>query len=334
MYRDRKQLYEELGKRRESHVIAYVTGDRPGLETQIHPEVYDLFVRHLDTIGVTRKLSLFLYTRGGVTLAAWTLVNLIRQFCDEFEVIVPSKAHSAGTLICLGADTIVMTKQATLGPIDPSINTPLNPQVPGGPPQAKIPVSVEAINGFIDLAKIELGMRRAQETTEVLKALADKIHPLVLGEAYRARSQIKMLARRLVSKQMKGKTQIDNVISFLCSESGSHDYTIHRREARDVLGLTVEKPDAALYELVKATFGDVEQELELTSKYDAGIIIGANPQANYRFTRGLIESVKGGSHFFVSEGTLSRVAIPLPNNMQQQGVQDMRTFEGWRHSNA
>ena len=56
-----------------------------------------------------------------------TIANMIRLFCDEFEVIVPSKAHSTATLICLGADRVVMTKQATLGPIDPGINDPPNP---------------------------------------------------------------------------------------------------------------------------------------------------------------------------------------------------------------
>jgi ClpP class serine protease len=75
---------------------------------------------------VVQQAQLYLYTRGGNTLAAWTLVNLIRNFCKDFEVIVPFNCHSAGTLISLGANRIVMTKQATLGPIDPSVNGPLN----------------------------------------------------------------------------------------------------------------------------------------------------------------------------------------------------------------
>src|SRR5699024_4736900 len=101
------------------------------------------------------KISLLLYTRGGDTMAAYSLVNLIRQFCKEFEIIIPSKARSSGTIISLGADNIIMTKQATLGPIDPSLNNPLNPQNPQFPnnPQARIPVSVESIQGFFDLAK-------------------------------------------------------------------------------------------------------------------------------------------------------------------------------------
>ncbi len=51
---------------------------------------------------------------------------MLRMFCDELEVIVPARARSAGTLMCLGADKVVMTKQATLGPIDPSLTGPLN----------------------------------------------------------------------------------------------------------------------------------------------------------------------------------------------------------------
>src|SRR3546814_9324606 len=50
-------------------------------------------------------------TKGGNTAAAWRLVNLLRTFCNELEIIVPAKAMSAGTLMCLGADKIVMTKK-------------------------------------------------------------------------------------------------------------------------------------------------------------------------------------------------------------------------------
>ncbi len=125
MYNDRIKFYESIENKRNSKLLVYVTGDRPGFETQIHPEVLDYFIDHLDRIGKPKKISLFLYTRGGNTLGAWSLVNLIRQFCNELEVIIPSKSHSAGTLISLGANTIVMTKQATLGPIDPSLNSPL-----------------------------------------------------------------------------------------------------------------------------------------------------------------------------------------------------------------
>ena len=228
-------MFAELEEARKSKVLVYITGDRPGMETQIHPEVYDKFVNHLDLIGVVKKISLYLYTRGGNTLAAWSLVNLIRQFCDEFEVIIPSKAHSAGTLMSLGANTIVMTKQATLGPIDPSITTPLNPQIAGASTEARYPVSVEAVSGYLDLAKKDLGINDEANLASLLNHLSDKIHPLVLGTVFRSKTQIQMLARKLIKSQVTEEATIEKVISFLCSESGSHDYTIHRREARSSL---------------------------------------------------------------------------------------------------
>lgn len=337
MYSERKQLYAELEAARDSRVICYVTGDRPGLETKIHAEVYDFFVNHLDSIGVVPRISLYLYTRGGDTLAAWTLLNLMRQFCDELEVLVPSKAHSAGTLMCLGSSRIVMTKQATLGPIDPSITTPLNPAIPGAPPTAHFPVSVEAINGYIALAREQLSIEDSRDLSAILMKLSEYVHPLVLGQVFRSKSQIQMLARRLITEQVSDEEQVERIISFLCSESGSHDYTIHRREARDDLNLNVEKPDDALYTIMKRTYDDIANELELTMKFDPNTVLGADNQKKYLLKRCIIESVEGGSHYFCSEGMLTRKQV------QQKGpagpvtvmqINDARSFEGWRYAPA
>lgn len=128
MFQERQALYQRLETARQSKVILYVTGDRAQLETQIGKDAVALLVHHLDLIEHASKITLYLYTNGGDVIASWSVANLIRQFCDCFEVIVSSKALSGGTLICLGADGIVMTKQAVLGPIDPSTNSPLNPQ--------------------------------------------------------------------------------------------------------------------------------------------------------------------------------------------------------------
>lgn len=329
MYLDRRGFYQQLEHKQESKVLVYVTGDRPGAETQIHPEVMDYFVEHLDLIGKVKKISLFLYTRGGSTIAAWSIVNLIRQFCDEFEVIVPSKAHSAGTLICLGANSIVMTKQATLGPVDPSVVTPLNPQVPGAPVDAKVPVSVEAINGFIELAQQEMKIDNPENLTPVLMKLADAVHPLVLGEVFRAKSQIKMLARRLLEKQLSDSEKIDRIISFLVSESGSHDYTIDRREARDELGLNIIKPDDTLYAIIKSIMDDIRAELELNSRYDPNQLLANNNHVEVELRSGLIESYAGGSHVFITKGNL--IKNPQTPQMPFTSIQFDKIFEGWKH---
>ncbi|QPD05851.1 MAG: Serine dehydrogenase proteinase [Candidatus Nitrospira kreftii] len=153
--------------------------------------------------------------------------------------------------MCLGADSIMMTRQATLGPIDPSVNGPLNPEIPGAPPQQRTPVSVEAINGYLAFAKEEIGLNSSEAKLAVLRSLADRVHPLVLGEVYRSRAQIRMLGQRLIQRQLTDKARVKKVLDFLCSESGSHDYTIYRQEARDELGLKVERPDDALYAIIR-----------------------------------------------------------------------------------
>ena len=131
MYNNRITYYRQLEEIYSSKIITYITSDKAGFEAQIAQDVIDYFINQLDTIGIVEKITLYLYTRGGDTAAAWNIVNLLRQYCDELQVIIPHKAHSAGTLISIGANSIIMTKQATLGPIDPSINTPLNPAIPG-----------------------------------------------------------------------------------------------------------------------------------------------------------------------------------------------------------
>lgn len=169
---------EAIERERNSKLIVYVTGDKAGWETQIANDATDYITEHLDAIGVVPKISLFLFTNGGNTLAGWNIVNLIRQFCDDFEIIVPNKARSTGTLMCLGANRIIMTKQATLGPIDPSVNTPLNPTVPNAGPQARVPVSVEAIKGFLELAKHELNLTEEASLATIFTYSQIKFIPL------------------------------------------------------------------------------------------------------------------------------------------------------------
>ncbi|GET27667.1 serine protease [Prolixibacter sp. NT017] len=338
MRSERIDNYRKIEEIRGTRLIVYVTGDRPGMETQIHPEVLEYFVNHLDPLGKVEKISLLLYTRGGNTLAAWSLVNLIRQFCKEFEVIIPSKAQSSGTLISIGANKVVMTKQATLGPIDPSLNGPLNPQNPQIPqnPMARIPVSVESIKGYFALAEEDLKIGNEKELTQILLSLSEKVHPLVLGDVYRSRTQIQMLARKLLAKQIDNKDRIEEIISFLTSDSGSHDYTIYRNEAKHELGLNIEKPDDEFYSILKQTFDDIRTELELLNPFDPNLILGANQSAQYSCRRVLIESSHGGTDVFVSEGQFIRQQQQIPQPpplppMQRTIIDDHRSFEGWRH---
>jgi hypothetical protein len=228
--------------------------------------------------------------------------------------------------MCLGANNIIMTKQATLGPIDPSVNTPLNPHIPGAPDQVTMPVNVEAIRGFIEMVKTDFGIKNKTDMAIITKELMNYIHPLVLGQVFRAKSQIKMLAKNLLKNEVKNENTIEGIINFLCSDSGSHDYTINRKEAKDGLGLPVSKPDDELYLLINNLYKDFSQELNLNMDYSPLDIIGADMQKQYSKKRALIESINGGCNYFVSEGILAKL-----NQSNIADINDTRFFEGWRY---
>lgn len=327
-FAERKPLYEAIEKDRETKIISYITGDRANAETQISADCIDIFVDHLDAIGPTKRISLLLHTNGGNTAAAWRLVNLVKTFCDEFEVLIPYKAMSAGTLISLGAHRIVMTKQAALGPIDPSLVHPLGPHVANGNQLARIPVSVEAVRGYLDAAKSDLNITDAALLSSILNELSNKVHPLVLGEIFRSRAQIRFLAEKLLNEHVQDSHKLQAIIDFLCADSGSHDYTINRREAA-ALGLPVEKPSADFYEQLKIIHKDYSAQMKLSEPFNPMTLAQPNTSTNYQMVRGLIESVNGGSFGFVSEGTMTRSISQSPQGPQEQ-IEDRRNFEGWK----
>jgi hypothetical protein len=319
-YAARQALYKQIEADRGSKVIAMVTGDRNGLQTQIAGDAVEPFVSLLDVIGPTKKISLILDTHGGQTSAAWRLINLVRSFGDEIEVIVPTKAMSAGTLMALGADAIVMTKQAALGPIDPSLsNHPLNPVVNGN---QFVSVSAEAVRGYLDEVKKDL--QDPSALAEVWINLANQIHPIVLGEIFRLGGQIRSMAKALIQSQVKDEAVQDKIINLLCSDSGSHDYTINRRYAADI-GLNIVKPSAEVYEILSKITKSYHAELKTLEPYNPGAMLGGQTKLKYQLVRGLVEGTDSGCYGFVSEGELS-----LKNSGTGHFVNDTRTFEGWR----
>jgi hypothetical protein len=314
--------YKQIEVERETRIVALVTSERVGLETQIARDAVAPFVSVLDEIGPTKKLSLIIDTNGGQTSAAWRLINLIRSFCDELEVIVPTKAMSAGTLMALGADKIVMTKQGALGPIDPSLpNHPLAPDfVTATGQKVRVSISAEAIRGYMEEVKKDVTDVRA--LAEVWNQLSAKIHPVILGDIFRLGTQIRTMATQLINGQVKDANKQAEIIQLLCSDSGSHDYTINRRKAAEI-GLNVEKPSADLYRLLSQINNSYETELETFKPFsNQGLLGTGQQQAAYTLVRGLVESTNQ-CFGYVTEGNVVR-------NTTTALVERDVIFEGWR----
>ena len=145
--------------------------------------------------------------------------------------------------------------------------------------------------------------------------------------------KIRDLAGRLLQKHTDKKDQIDQIVDFLCSESGSHDYTINRREAKR-LGLNVEKCSEKLYIILRQLYNSFSTQMSLREPYDINTLAADDSTGKYEFTRALIESVDYGAHHFISAGEIETTEITQPNQegipLKQIAIRDQRKFEGWR----
>lgn len=286
----RKQLIKNLEKERKSRLITYITGERKPFRTQIAQDVVPLLSEQLDYIGKEKKISLFLYTHGGDMLAPVRIVKLIRNHCEKFEVIVPYRAHSAGTLIALGADNIVMSKLGELTPVDPSTGHPFNPSNPYKQGQ-KLPISVEDLNSYFLLAKEQAGVEKEQ-MSEVMRILAEKVHPLALGNAYRTYRMGKMIAERLLRLHInpqKEKKRIDHIVKEITGDITIHAYPIDREEAKSI-GLKIEKAIGETGEYMRKLYTSYAKAMKLGEKFNPQKILRKQDIEEFKYVGGYLET--------------------------------------------
>lgn len=326
---ERRDYIRKIEKARGSRLICYLTGDRQGLETKIGMDIFPLFHDSLVKMGRQKQIDLFLYSTGGVTMAAWGLVNLVREFCDRFCVIIPFKAHSSATLISLGADEILMTRMAQLSPVDPTITSPYNPTLPGqapGTPAQFLPVSVEDVVAYLDLAK-EAGIKNEGLTAEVFRTLSSDVRPLALGSVYRAKQQIKMLSEKLLSFHMEEKEKTEGIVSKLIRELYSHDYLIGRTEARNQIGLKISDLSEDLEADIIRLFTEYSDALLLTAPYNQDILLGRDSTKVASFTQAFIESTNG-TYTFRTKKEVKRVKV-TQQGVTMEGFQERILEQGW-----
>lgn len=86
------------------------------------PADADMLEEVLINTDCSKGVVLMIDAPGGDGLTAERIIKICRKYSgDGFEVVVPNRAKSAATMICLGADKIWMGSAAELGPIDPQV---------------------------------------------------------------------------------------------------------------------------------------------------------------------------------------------------------------------
>jgi Serine dehydrogenase proteinase len=271
----RRELISALEKVRDDRtLITYLTSTRSNLEAQMAMDAIPVVHRHLEAIETSKeetRIDLFLHSNGGDGTVPWRLVTLIREFSNEFNVLVPHRAFSAATLTALGADQVVVHRMGMLGPIDPTANHPFNPADPNNPGQL-LGISVEDLSSYIALVKEDVGIQHEDELVQAFNILAEKVHPLALGNVKRATSQSRMMGEKLLNLRPGedfNSHELTEIVHKLTSELYFHGHPINRSEARDDVRLSfvvdaTPEEENAMWNLYLA----YEEEMKLQTPFD------------------------------------------------------------------
>lgn len=259
---------QALQEMRRSKVIVYATSDRQNLPLNIEEDVIDVFHSVLEKLGHQNQIDIFIYSRGGATVVPLPLVRLLRKYCSKLGAVVPFRAHSAASMICIGADEIYMTRKAELGPSDPQLTVN---SAQGG---QRVFASTDLF-AYLEFAREKVGWQPSNTDTSL--ALLEFFHkycqlpPDLIGKVYRMYTQskkyIKELAHTHHADHRLDDHAIETLSDMLMAGFGSHDYKIDAQEATMKLGLNVAPFDEGLERATNELFGKVSDQLKLDQPF-------------------------------------------------------------------
>lgn len=328
----RQEVMREIEKIRDGRrLVALCNFDRVespnlgALATQFKEDIKESLYRVLkETLKRDEKLDLFLYTRGGDVNAVWPIASLLREFDSDFEVLVPFRAHSAGTLLMLAGKKVVMTPIAELSPIDPTTANQFNPRDPTNP-KAVLGIGVEDVSAYREFWEAVLEVSNEEMPTEkksallqpYLSNLASNLHPLALGGVHRMHQQIRMLATMLLKRHYGTGKKIQSIIIKLTTEYYSHQHMIHRDEAKKILGAEhVTFSSTELSEILDTLLRNYEDDFELRHPFFLAHYLGDDVEKEARFIGGCVESTEW-SYLFETRMKVRQHIVP-PDNVQIQ----------------
>lgn len=172
------------------------------------------------------RIGLFLHSGGGILEAAIKFVDIIRQYSDEFIVIVPLMAKSAATAITLMSDKQYFTTLSELGPVDPMVQSPSNPSMI---------VPATAIDNFLEYyrqkSQASSGTNHAPENLDpiIAEKLEKNLDPFLLGAHKTAlKFSTETIEQSLRNGVMRGKDEqlIKQAVEEFTVKHNSHGFPI------------------------------------------------------------------------------------------------------------
>jgi len=197
------------------------------------------------------KALLFLTTFGGSAHAAYRIARRLQKCYKSTSIFINTCCKSAGTLLALGANEIIMSDLAEIGPLDVQLlkADELGERSSGLTiTQALSSLQNEAFSMFeeyfLDLrfkSQLQITTKTAAEiaanlTVGLFKPIYNQIDPLRIGEIDRAVRISKEYGIRIKNENVK-----PDVLDKLIGGYPDHNFAIDRTEAKDLF-FEVRKP--------------------------------------------------------------------------------------------
>jgi len=185
----RQNLIRSIEERTGRRLIAYVAAPGTSIGSMDIPPFVDL----LHDVAHGSDLDLLLQTPGGDVDQAERLVIMCRKRVGNgsFRVIVPDSAKSAGTLIAIATDSIVMGEPSELGPIDPQVTITT---ASGEPMQRPAQSFLDGLDEIVKAAEHEL--------SAAYFPLLDKLDPALIDFCRKALLRSEQFADRFLTEYM------------------------------------------------------------------------------------------------------------------------------------
>lgn len=266
---DRQELIGEIEEIRGSKVLTYIVSTREGITTQM--ELQDLrYIREVlgEATETHDQIDVFIYSWGGEIQVSWVLANLLNEYADGYNVLIPYSSLSCATSVALGAEEVVMGRMGQLGPVDPLVANEFNPREEG----RALHISVEDVSNYQSLIKEMFEITDEENVTSAISSLIDKVHPLALGNAYRHWLKARDDTRKLLELHMdpkRDKDAIDQIVDTLVERLYFHGHRINRAEGAEI-GLNVkvaEAVDPELEGLMWSLYTQYEEDMDLDVPY-------------------------------------------------------------------
>lgn len=234
-----QKLIKNFEDKFNTNLLCYIAlfGHPAGAIAHEDGEIIENILRSIEIRG--GNLDLLLHTPGGSPESAANIIRVCRSYSKKFRVIVPNAAMSAGTLIAMGADEIIMSDTSKLGPIDPQMIFIQEKGVPLMRPAKSF------IDAYLDLINSTIQCILNNKPATPFLHLLNRQDPSWIIECIRARNATENLAKELLKGNMlKDKTeeQIADVVQkfFEVGDRNTHGRAISPDEAIE-FGLNVKK---------------------------------------------------------------------------------------------